>query len=135
MNYKQMLQKHNLKVTPQRLEIVNLLFKIGHMNIDNLYKFLKRKFPSLSLATVYKNIYAMSEKNFLSEVKIPHEKNVYELTKKEHSHIVCTKCHTIKDIDLDISMILNQAKMISDYHLNESSIVFNGLCPKCYPSN
>jgi Fur family peroxide stress response transcriptional regulator len=108
-----------------------ILYKNGHINIDDLYKLLQNKFPTLSLATIYKNIKVMSDKLFLSEVKIPYQKNVYELTKKEHSHVVCSKCNSIMDIDLDTSNILSQAESISNYRLNKSSIVLNGICPKC----
>lgn len=131
MDYIALLQNHNLKVTPQRLEIVDILNTNGHISIDDLYKLLQNKFPTLSLATIYKNIKAMSDKLFLSEVKIPNQKNVYELTKKEHSHVVCSKCNAIMDINLDTSNILNQAQSISNYSLDNSSIILNGLCPKC----
>lgn len=131
MNYASILNNHNLKATPQRLEIVAILYKKGHVNIDDLYKFLQEKFPSLSLATIYKNINAMCEKHFINELKIPNEKNVYELTKEEHSHVICSKCNVILDINLDTTQVINQAKQISNFRLNESSIIFNGLCPKC----
>ncbi|MBL0721777.1 MAG: transcriptional repressor [Sulfurovum sp.] len=127
----EILQNYNLKVTPQRLEIVDILHKNGHINIDDLYKELQNKFPSLSLATIYKNINIMCDKLFLLEVKIPHQKNVYELSKKEHSRVVCSKCNAIMDINLDTLNILNQAKKLSNYNLDTSLIVFNGTCPKC----
>ncbi len=131
MDYALTLKKHNLKATPQRLKIVDILYKNGHLNIDQLYELLLKKFPSLSLATIYKNINTMCKKLFLQEVKIPHQKNVYELSKNEHSHLVCSKCSSIIDIDLDTSKILAQAKSISNYKLYESSIVLSGICPKC----
>ena len=131
MDYVGLLKDYNLKVTPQRLDIVDILYKKGHVNIDDLFLSLKNRFPSLSLATVYKNIKIMCDKLFLSEVKIPNQKNVYELTKKEHSHVICTKCETIMDIELDTSSLLNKAKEISDFTLTKSSIILNGLCPQC----
>ena len=131
MNYIASLQEHNLKVTPQRLEIVDILYKNGHLNIDQLYKSLHSKFPSLSLATVYKNINTMCDKFFMSEVKIPNMKSVYELAKKEHSHVVCTQCNEIMDIDLNTAAIYEEAKSKSNFNLDESSIIFNGICPKC----
>jgi len=131
MDYIEILQNHQLKVTPQRLEIVDILYKNGHMNIDDLYKALQNKFPSLSLATIYKNINTMCEKLFLSELKIPQHKNVYELAKKDHSHVVCSQCNAIIDLDLDISTLFSQAEALSAYSLNKSSIVLNGFCPKC----
>ncbi len=131
MNYIATLQKHNLKVTPQRLEIVDILYKNGHMSIDELYKSLQSKFPSLSLATIYKNINTMCEKFFLSEVKLPNVKSVYELTKEAHSHAICSECGAIVDIDIDTSSIFEQAKSNSNFQLKESAIVFKGICPDC----
>lgn len=126
-----LLQKHNLKATPQRLEIVSVLSQHGHMNINDLYESLLRKFPSISLATIYKNINIMLEKGFLLEVKLSEQKNVYELMKESHSHVTCTKCNKILDVELDVKSILKKVKEVSNYHLDTSSLTFNGVCPRC----
>ncbi len=131
MNYATLLNQHQLKATPQRLEIVKLLNQYGHISIDNLYNMMQNRFPSLSLATIYKNIHKMCDTFFVSEVKIPNNKSVYELTKSEHAHIVCTQCHNIIDINLDISSIVTQATTNTHYSIDSSSVVLNGLCPKC----
>jgi len=131
MNFVALLKENNLKVTPQRLTIVEELYTHGHVNIDDIYKALQSKFPSVSLATIYKNINAMIEISFLSEVKIPKQKSVYELTKMEHSHVVCSECNSIMDVAVDTSDLLKQASELSDYTLSRSSIVFNGICKDC----
>jgi len=131
MNYVQALKDNNLKATPQRLSIVEELYIHGHLNIDDLYKLLLSKFPSISLATIYKNINAMIEICFLSEVKLPNKKSVYEITKQEHSHVVCSKCDNVMDITLDLSKLCDEAQTKSDYTLKNSSIIFDGICPNC----
>lgn len=131
MNYINLLKNHDLKVTPQRLLIIESLYEKGHLNIDELYAILKERFPNISLATIYKNIHIMGEKSLLQEVKIPNQKNVYELTKQEHSHIVCTKCNNIIDITLDTNLLVKQAINLSNFHIDNSAIVLNGICPKC----
>jgi len=131
MNYVTLLKDNNLKATPQRLSIVEELYNHGHMNIDQLYKSLLTRFPSISLATIYKNINAMIDICFLEEVKLPNKKSVYELTKQEHSHVVCSKCGEVMDLTLDLSKLCDQAKAKSDYTLNHSNIVFDGICPSC----
>jgi len=131
MNYITLLKDNNLKATPQRLSIVEELYLHGHMNVDQLYKSLLIKFPSISLATIYKNINAMLDICFLAEVKLPNAKSVYELTKEEHSHVLCSKCGDVIDITLDLSKLCEQAKEKSNYILKDSAIVFNGICPKC----
>ena len=130
-NYTNLLKEYDLKVTPQRVAIVEELYKNGHMNIDDLYKKLLSKFPSVSLATIYKNVNAMIEKVFLSEVKIPNSKSVYELAKAEHAHLVCSNCGYIEDVMLDASSILNEASKLSSFKIDSTNIVLNGLCPHC----
>uniref|UniRef100_UPI0040473157 Fur family transcriptional regulator n=1 Tax=Aliarcobacter sp. TaxID=2321116 RepID=UPI0040473157 len=130
-NYTSLLKEYDLKVTPQRVAIVEELYNNGHMNIDDLYKKLLSKFPSVSLATIYKNINAMVEKVFLSEVKIPNSKSVYELVKSEHAHLVCSCCGSIEDISLDATSLLNEVSSLSSFKIDSTNIVLSGICPKC----
>jgi len=126
-----LLKNHHLTVTPQRLEIVSLFSLYGHLNIDTLYKLLQKNFPSLSLATVYKNINLMLEKSFISEVQLENRKNVYELLKKEHSHVACTQCDKIVDISVDTQALFDEASQKSHFKLTNSNITFNGVCSEC----
>lgn len=126
-----LLQKYNLKATPQRSEIVNVLSTRGHMSINELYTTLLIKFPSISLATIYKNINIMLEKGFLLEVKLADQKNVFELVKDDHSHVACMKCSDIVDIDLNIGSITDEVQKITNYQVESNSLIFNGLCPRC----
>ena len=73
----------------------------------------------------------MLEKNFLSEVQLENKKNVYELIKNEHSHVVCLKCNEILDISIDIEELFNEVSQISNFELKTSNIVFNGVCSAC----
>ncbi len=126
-----LLKSYQLTVTPQRVEIVNLFSSHGHLSIDTLYSFLQKSFPSLSLATVYKNINLMLEKNFVTEVQLENNKNVYELKKDEHSHVTCKECHEIVDIFLDTMSLYHEVAKISQFRLETSNIVFQGVCPRC----
>lgn len=126
-----LLKEYDLKVTPQRVAIVEELYKNGHMNIDELYKNLQSKFPSISLATIYKNVNAMVEKIFLNEVKLPDTKTVYELVKDSHSHLVCSSCGNIEDIHLDTSIIEDSLSTMSKFKVENTEVVFSGTCQKC----
>ncbi|WP_428739942.1 Fur family transcriptional regulator [Sulfurimonas sp.] len=125
-----MLRSHNLKATPQRLEITNALMVHGHLTIEKLYDILLSKFNSISLATIYKNINLMIESAFIQEVKIPKAKSVYELTKETHSHMACEKCGHVEDITIDLSTITNlDAK--TDFQIKKVDVVLSGLCKNC----
>ena len=131
VNYTTLLKDYDLKVTPQRIAIVEELYKNGHMNIDDLYRNLLSRFPSISLATIYKNVNAMVEKVFLSEVKIPESKSVYELIKEEHAHLVCSSCGSVCDIMLDVSSLLKEANSLTNFKIEATNVVFGGVCEKC----
>ena len=130
-NYTEILRQHNLKATPQRLEITNALYTNGHISIENLYDVMLKKFNSISLATIYKNINLMLEASFIQEVKIPNEKSVYELTKDTHSHIVCDSCGEIIDIKLDLDSVMSNAAQTSNYKINKSDLILSGTCKNC----
>jgi len=132
INFTNLLKEYDLKVTPQRVAIVEEFYKHGHMNIDDLYKKLLDKLPSVSLATVYKNINAMVEKVFLQELKIPNSKTFYELAKTEHSHLFCSECGYIEDIMLNSNDIAKQVSKINSFKINSTNIVLSGICNKCY---
>ena len=131
LDYVTLLKEKTLTVTPQRLEIVSLLSSNQHINVDELYVLLHNNFPSISLATVYKNINVMLEKLLLSEVQIPNKKNVYELMKEEHCHLMCLECHEILDLKLDITKLIKEAELKSGYSIYSSDLVFSGVCPSC----
>jgi Fur family peroxide stress response transcriptional regulator len=130
-NFTDSLRAHHLKATPQRLEIANTLYKHGHVNIEDLYDTMLRKFNSISLATIYKNINIMIENAFIQEVKIPHQKSVYELTKEAHSHLVCDKCGMVEDVTVDLSSISALAADTTNFQIKKADLVFSGLCKNC----
>ena len=129
--YIDLLKSNQIKVTPQRLAIVTLMDKDGHISVRDIFEKIKTNFPSLSLATVYKNINAMLESNFVKELKIVGQDSKYELTKEAHSHLICQKCGDVKDIKLDTDTLISLALKNSDYAINDSAVQLFGLCPNC----
>ncbi len=130
-NYTEILRAHNLKATPQRLAIADALHISGHLDIGALYEILSNKFSSLSLATIYKNINLMQENSFIQEVKIPHSKSVYELSKEYHSHLVCLECKIVEDIVLDLNIVIQTAKQKSNFSIKSTDLVLSGFCQNC----
>lgn len=130
-NYIGMLREHNLKATPQRVAMASVLHVDGHISIESLYEVMIGKFSSISLATIYKNINLMLENSFIQEVKIPHAKSVYELTKDNHSHIVCEKCGEVSDISLDLNTVIDNATKKSNFKIGKTNLVFSGVCKNC----
>ncbi len=129
--YMTLLKEHHIKITPQRLAIIELMDSYGHISVRDIYEKIKANFPSLSLATVYKNINAMMESDFIKELKIVGQDNKYELTKERHSHLICQKCGSIEDIHVDTSKLQEGIPTDSGFEVADISIQFFGTCKNC----
>jgi len=131
MNYETLLREHSLKVTPQRLGILSIMHANGHINIEDLFTHIKKRFASISLATLYKNINAMLENKLISEVKIPNMKAKYEISKRPHIHMLCKSCHEFIDLELDLNDLITSASLKSQYMVEDTNIILSGLCESC----
>jgi Fur family peroxide stress response transcriptional regulator len=125
------LREHNLKATPQRLAILHIINKYGHINIDALYNEIKEQFSSISLATIYKNINSMTEGNLLAEVKLPNKKSVYEIVKEGHAHLKCEICGDIEDMNIDTNSVFSEISKEHHFKINHSDVVLSGICKNC----
>lgn len=130
-NHLTVLKEHNIKVTPQRLSILNLLEQYGHLSIKELFSKIKPTFPSISLATIYKNINFLIEKSLLKEVKLSDMESRYEITKAPHAHLVCKSCGKIKDVEFDIKSLVKDFEEKSDFFIESNSVELSGLCKEC----
>lgn len=98
MQILQMLKEHDLKATPQRLCVLKILKRHEHPNIDELYRDIKKEYPSISLATVYKNLNTLQEQGLVVEVNAPNQKPCYDIYEEPHIHVICLKCGHIDDV-------------------------------------
>ncbi|SFV57084.1 Peroxide stress regulator; Ferric uptake regulation protein; Fe2+/Zn2+ uptake regulation proteins [hydrothermal vent metagenome] len=128
-DYISMLKNSDLKATIQRTSILKSIHKAGHINIDEIYEDVKELYPTLSLATIYKNIILMQTNNIIVEVPMNGAKSKYELKKEEHIHLICQKCGTIQDTK--ITKKTQEALIIENFKLNHSQINLYGLCQTC----
>lgn len=98
MELMQMLKDCDLKATPQRLCILKILKRHEHPNIDALYESIKEEYPSISLATVYKNLNTLKEQGLVVEINTPNQKTCYDIYEYPHIHVICSKCNHIEDM-------------------------------------
>ena len=132
-NYVDLLKDNNLKATFQRMTILSVIESMGHATIDDIYETVLKSHPTLSLATVYKNIITMVEKGVLVEVPISGKKSKYELKKHEHIHLICTECGDVIDKNLDDTIIEDTKEIAknSSFKLKGQQVNLYGICQKC----
>ncbi len=132
-DYAALLKASELKATFQRMHILESIDSNGHMSIDAIYEEVVKTHPSLSLATVYKNIILMVEKGVLVEVPITGKKPKYELVKDDHIHLVCTECGEVEDRPHNSNADALFASMTKEenFSLSKQQINLYGVCVHC----
>ena len=130
-DYPTLLRQHQLKATPQRTAILQLMEAEGHISIETIYERIKGLFPSLSLATIYKNMIAMQEQGIVKELKIVGLKNRYEIQKAPHHHMVCQQCGTIVDVEIDVFGELEALSQSHGFELKDIDLSLSGICKDC----
>ena len=128
-----LLNQAGLKATNQRLGILEVLHKMGHSTIDEIYQIVLRSHPSISLATVYKNVDMMLQKGVLAEVPIASAKTQYEIKKGDHIHLICEKCGSVTDETIE-AIPQSELKHIAQkdhFSVKRSQINLYGICRSC----
>ncbi len=132
-DYAILLKENGLKATFQRMNILDVIEKNGHMSVDGIYEEVTKVHSSLSLATIYKNIILMMEKGVLVEVPIVGEKPKYELSKTDHIHLVCTECGNVEDKPCAeaTDKLFHELTDREHFALNKRQVNLYGVCSDC----
>ncbi len=132
-DFAERLKEAGLKATIQRIFILEVIESYGHATIEEIYEETIKKHPSLSLATVYKNILLMVEKGVLNEVPVTGKKTKYELSKEDHIHLICTSCGKVEDRPYleDAQQLFSSLSRSEHFALRQQLINLYGLCHAC----
>lgn len=112
------------------LETVNKLH--NHATADEIYNEIAKEQPTISKATVYRNLNLLSQMGEIRRLELPGSADRYDHIPKRHCHVKCEKCGRIFDVDMDFVSGLESG--IRDKHGFDFSgydIIFHGVCPEC----
>ncbi len=136
--FKQYLIKHSLKITPERVRILNEISKINqHFDPDMLLFKLRNKNMKVSRATIYRTLDLLVDCNLVIKNVIGNSNVLYEkkYDTQIHDHFLCMSCGKIIEFyDSDLEKI--HKKLAEKYHLSVTDYrhqVF-GTCGNCKES-
>lgn len=120
-------------MTHQRQVLFEVLKSMpGHPSPEEVYVRVKKRIPSISLATVYKNIHLFLKSGIFREVSLHHGSLRVELNSRAHHHLVCTVCKSISDIGEDEFGLPQKPGILPGGFLAERfSIDILGRCSAC----
>jgi len=128
------LKEDHKKLTPQRLAIARILaHSEGHPSVESIYTQLNSDFPTMSLATVYRNVMTIKSLGEVLELGFPDGSNRYDGNKPyPHPHVICVQCKKI--IDPELITLKDMTAELADesgFKILSHRLDFFGICKQC----
>lgn len=93
-----LLKDAGLKVTPQRMAVMEAVFSIeGHPSSDEVSKYVKKLHPNIALGTIYNILDSLTDKGILNRVKTDKGVMLYDSVGRKHHHLYCNESDRIED--------------------------------------
>ncbi len=132
--FKQMIRAMNLKVTDQRLSILEALHEgRAHVSAQEVFEAVSEKYPEIGFATVYRFLRTLTENSFVTEVRMGGLPARYELTpKSHHDHLTCISCGKICEFENShIEDLQEKVARQFGFRLTSHVLELYGVCADC----
>lgn len=127
------MREGGLKITPQRLAIVEVLIekKAFHPSAQAIFQWAKRRTKGLSLSTVYYTLNELSKHGIIKTLEFDKMENRYEGILTDHINLICKQCHTIIDHPFPIKINPRTIARKKKFWVTETRFEYYGYCQKC----
>ena len=120
------LKEAGLKLTPQRIAIVNeIAGDLSHPTAQDLFERLRPSFPTMSFATVYNTLDALARCGLTGELRLGSAVR-FDPNVAPHHHAVCDACGAIADIPAEPA-----PKRVAGFRVRAEERTYRGLCGRC----
>jgi len=129
----QNLKERGLRITPQRLAIIEVLLEKGHLHPGAyfIYKEAKKKSRSLSLSTTYATINEFSRHGIIKTLQFEGVENRCEGNLDEHINLICEQCRKIIDYEVPIYVDQRDVAKKTGFIITNNRLEYYGYCRDC----
>ena len=127
------LKERGLKVTPQRMAIIEVLIEQRnlHPGARLVYEEAKKKKKSLSLSTAYATLNELSRHGIIKTLQFDRMENRYEGNLEEHLNLICERCKKILDYRVPIAVDQREIAKKTGFSVTDTRLEYYGLCREC----
>jgi len=124
-----MVSKRN---TVQRQLIFNAVRELNiHATAEQVYDHVVANHPSISKATVYRNLSQLSDAGELLNIGSFHGSVHYDHNCHDHYHFICEKCKRVFDIPACFPDLYGGLTGIDGFEIRNHNLSFGGVCREC----
>lgn len=92
------LKNINLKVTPQRIAVLEALTSLkDHPTAERIKEYVVKNHPNIAVGTIYKTLETFVEKGLVKKVKTEQDFMRYDAILDKHHHLYCEDTERIED--------------------------------------
>lgn len=119
--------------TIQRSLVLNSVNRMqSHATADEVYEDIRREYPSISRATVYRNLDVLAKQGEIRRIEVPGSPDRFDHIVSNHCHVKCDKCGRLFDVDMDyVSGLEKGIRDHRGFDFTGYDIIFHGICPQC----
>jgi Fur family ferric uptake transcriptional regulator len=138
--FKSILKEKGLKVTRQRVLILEVLSKCEdkHLTAEEIYELVRKELPEIGLATVYRTIQLLLSLDLIESVQIGDGYVRYEIGRMDaksshhHHHLICLECGKVMSFTDDLLDELEK-KIMKDvsFQVVNHEVKLLGYCKEC----
>lgn len=122
------LKKHGLRITPQRIQILETIIAEGHPTVEDIARHL----PNMSIATIYNNVKQFVSMKIVHELPYGNGISRYELFKTNNYHVICQSCGVIVDFTFpSLREVEEIASSLTKYKVHRHNMEIYGFCGDC----
>ena len=119
--------------TIQRTLVLDAVRQLhNHATAEEIFQSVVKLHPSVSRATVYRNLSRLVDDGEIRRLEIPNEPDRFDHLCHQHYHVKCVKCQRIFDVDMEyLGEIDSKIKDSHGFDIVGHDLVFWGICPEC----
>ncbi|CAK7053959.1 transcriptional repressor [Tissierella carlieri] len=132
------LQKEGYKLTTQRRAILKTIVDNHeeHLSCDEVYNIVKKEYPDLGIATVYRTLQLFEKLNIVYKLNFDDGCSRYELSvgseNHHHHHLICLNCGKVTEVKLDLLEALEEEiESEGQFTIVDHNVKFYGYCSEC----
>ncbi len=125
--------QQGLSLTHQRWVIYRALARSDrHPTPAWVFEQVRKEIPSISRATVYKNIRTFVDAGLLREVEMSSQTMRLDANIDDHHHFICQRCRSIQDVaPAELEPVRLKRGVRRGFRVQRYNVNFLGLCDKC----
>jgi Fe2+ or Zn2+ uptake regulation protein len=120
-------------MTRQRMVILEELLKQNtHPSADEIYQWVRRRMPRISLGTVYRNLEVLANMGKIQKLELSGALKRYDWNTNKHYHIRCVCCDRVDDAPIaPLNQLEDDLYGATVFEIIGHNLEFTGLCPEC----